>query len=331
MARTLKANQHWLITGANGYVGRYLVEWLFELFPELTLTLVVRDRQACLRERERIKSLVDPDSDSITVCEYSEVATLQPIDNVIHLAGFAHTYGAPAAQYHASNVKLTVDLLEALRTHPVGKLVFLSSVKAAAVDLTDRDSLTEADLQHADPEQRYGISKRLAEQTIENVAGERSFHFANLRPALIYGPNPKGNLALLLSACRKSWLPAFPRYQNRRSMIHLEDVCRAIVAYLDGPTLSGTWELTDGEVYSISRIENAIRGAEKPGWSLPLGLFSLAAKVGDGLARITGRSMPFNGQAFAALFGDAWFDSSEFMERFDFQPEWTFERWVDVS
>jgi UDP-glucose 4-epimerase len=79
------------------------------------------------------------------------------------------------------------------------------------------------------------------------VGRESGMHTVNLRPALVYGPGMKGNLARLIAAVRRGWLPPLPETGNRRSLVHVDDVAQALLLAAAQPAAAGrTYFVTDG-------------------------------------------------------------------------------------
>jgi len=102
-----------------------------------------------------------------------------------------------------------------------------------------------------------------------------------VRPALVYGPNMKGNLQLMLSGIKSGWFPPLPEIGNRRSMIHVNDLVRAILLVAKDKRADGEiFIATDGRPYSSREIYSAmcnIAGKSIPKWSVPKMLFVLAS------------------------------------------------------
>ena len=47
--------------------------------------------------------------------------------------------------------------------------------------------------------------------------------------SLVYGPNVKGNLRQMMLGIKNGWFPPLPKMNNKRSMVHIDDVVRAIL------------------------------------------------------------------------------------------------------
>ena len=113
-----------LITGATGFIGSHLCRHLLALGHEITA--VTRSADSVSTESRGSQTIVVPD---ITAMNPSHLAG---IDAVIHLAGVAHDYGIDKSEFERVNVEGTRRLAQCCIEASVGRLIFLSSVKALA-------------------------------------------------------------------------------------------------------------------------------------------------------------------------------------------------------
>jgi len=254
-----------LITGATGFIGQRLVK-----ATDLKIKILSREKQH--------------DFETI-VCDFEKGSipsnTLDGINTVFHLAGFAHDLREASKikdLYRKVNVDATIKLARLAVKSGVKRFVFVSSVKAGGGVASDRCA-TEID--QGIPEGLYGETKREVELELLKIGKESGMHIAIIRPSLVFGPNAKGNLKLMLSGIRKGWFPPLPETGNRRSMIHVDDLVRAILLVADDVRANGEiFIATDGEPHSSREIYNAmckVVGKSAPKWSIPKFLFDIAS------------------------------------------------------
>ena len=257
----------YLVTGSTGFIGSRLLGLLNTI--ECDVRLLARsevnnyETVACNLGQDRIPK-----------------RTLESIDTVFHLAGFAHDMQDSSKVeelYRAINVDATVELAKLAVESGVKRFVFISSVKAGG-DLASGKCINESD--QNEPEGVYGKSKREAELKLLKIGNESGMHVSIIRPSLVYGPNVKGNLQLMLSGVKKGWFPPLPETNNKRSMIHVDDLVLAILLVADDDRASGEiFIATDGTPHSSREIYNAICSAldkSIPKWSVPKFLFDMA-------------------------------------------------------
>ena len=106
-------------------------------------------------------------------------------------------------------------------------------------------------------------------------------HVSIIRPSLVYGPNVKGNLQLMLSGIKKGFFPPLPETNNKKTLIHVDDLVRAILFVADDDRTNGQiFIATDGVPHSSREIYNSMRNAlgySVLKWSVPKILFDLAS------------------------------------------------------
>ena len=246
------------VTGASGFVGNHLI-----------LRLKTKGK----REKFRILSRQPhPDYETVVCDLQSEVIpvdVLDSVDTVFHLAGFAHDLrdaGEVQHLYRTVNVDATVRLAELAVASGVKRFVFVSSVKAGG-----------SYVDGGPPEGVYGQTKREAELKILEIGRQSEMHVSIVRTSLVYGAGAKGNLALMRRGIEKGWFPPLPETGNRRSMIHVDDLVRALLLVAGDERANGEiFVATDGVPHSTREIYEEICqavGKTIPKWSVPKILF----------------------------------------------------------
>ena len=255
------------VTGSTGFIGQRLVRAI-----DANIRVLSREKQL---DYETVvcdlKSELIPDN------------ALVGVDTVFHLAGFAHDLrDATKIQnvYQKVNVDATIRLAKLAVKSNVTSFVFVSSVKAGGNPplgkcANERDQNNTEDV--------YGKTKREAELKLLQIAKESGMHVSIIRPSLVYGPDVKGNFKLMLSGIKKGWFPPLPEIGNQRSMIHVDDLVKAILLVSKDKRANGEiFIATDDISYSSREIYNAMCnavGKSIPRWSVPKTLFDIASLV----------------------------------------------------
>jgi UDP-glucose 4-epimerase len=220
-----------LVTGASGFIGSAVVEAL------------ARDGHA-VRAAVRRPHLSFPDG--VEVVQHPDLAQafdwqplLQNVDQVVHLAGIAHTgRGVDRAAYDRVNRQATARLAMAAAQASVKHFIFVSSIRAQSGPAADH-ALTERD--DPAPTDAYGASKLAAEESVR----ASGVPFTILRPVLLYGPGVKGNLALLARAAATRLPLPVKDFANRRSLLGIDNFISALAFVLATPA-------TIGETYVVA-------------------------------------------------------------------------------
>jgi UDP-glucose 4-epimerase len=257
-----------LITGATGFVGKKLLFLLEELGEEIII----------------ISRKKHPNYNTI-ICDFNSENiphnSLDSVNTVFHLAGFAHDFRNPSSVeniYHRINVEFTIQLAQLAARSEVKHFIFVSSVKAGG-GLHFKKCLNESDVY--EPEGVYGKSKRQAEIKLLEISNKSGMHISIVRPSLAYGPGVKGNLGKMQLAISRGFFPPLPETGNRRSMVHVDDLVRSLVFIASSDTSNGEiFIVTDGNDYSSRYIYEVMcksLGKNIPSWYVPRFLFDFAA------------------------------------------------------
>lgn len=147
-------------------------------------------------------------------------------DAVYHVAGIAHSDSGPispekAKLYYQVNTGLTVETAQKAKQDGVKQFLFMSSaiVYGDSAPVGKDKCITKETVPA--PANSYGDSKLQAENGILPLQDE-TFKVVILRPPMVYGKDSKGNYPILSKLARK--LPLFPKVENRRSMIYIENL-----------------------------------------------------------------------------------------------------------
>jgi UDP-glucose 4-epimerase len=256
-----------LITGFTGFIGQRLVN--------------------AINGQIRVLSRKKQSNYDTVVCDLEKELipnnALNNIDTVYHLAGFAHDVRDALeieGLYKKVNIDSTIRLAELAVKSGVKRFVFVSSVKAGGLPIFERCASEE---EQNEPDGIYGETKREAELVLLDIAEKSDMHVSIIRSSLVYGPNVKGNLELMLSGIKKGWFLPLPETGNRRSMIHVDDLVRAILLVAKDNCANGEiFIATDGTPHSSREIYNAmcnVVGKSIPKWSVPKILFDMVSLV----------------------------------------------------
>lgn len=181
-----------LITGENGYIANQLSVYLKkdERFQVSQLSL----------RNEEWKS-----------ADFSKYAV------IVHLAGIVHQPKTSEEVYEKVNVKLTVELAKKAKEAKVKQFIFFSTASVYG-NVKEKVTLDTKE----NPDNFYGKSKLKAEMELQKME-TNDFKVAIIRPPMVYGKGCKGNYVTLAKIAKK--MPVFPKVENKRSMIYIENLC----------------------------------------------------------------------------------------------------------
>lgn len=249
-----------LVIGSTGFIGKNLCEHLkrqgFEVRTISRSEDTSEDHHICDLEKD-----------------FPHQSIFDGINCVFHLAGYAHDLSDPKKSYEKYknlNVHATKVLCQMADLARVKSFIFLSSVKAGNSNINSRPN---------DFRSIYGETKRQAEKFLLSYQPENNMRINIIRPALVYGPDMKGNLKNMLKGIQEGWFPPMPKLNNKRSMVHVHDLILAIMIVNNAEQSNKEiYIATDGLHYSTSDIYEIlmeISGRNIPNYRFPLFLLRL--------------------------------------------------------
>jgi nucleoside-diphosphate-sugar epimerase len=303
-----------LISGANGFIGQVLLAALNA--RNCQIVALLRQKRTGAWDQAVYGDIREP------------VAVQKSLhcDTVFHLAGKAHALSEHAgeeAEYQAVNTEGTRNVLELARKVGAERFIYFSSIKAMGEMGQGQDETSACD-----PRTPYGISKLAAEKLV--LEGGYVPHPVVIRPTMVYGPGAKGYLPQMIRFVQKGIFPPLsPEVKNKRSMVHVQDLVRAAIAVAKKPEATGqVYIVSDGRQYSTHDVYAAIRralGKNVPGWSVPHGMLSGAARLGDVIGKVRGRRFLFDSEVLEKLTGSAWYDTGKAERELGIVPQWDLE------
>ncbi len=148
-------------------------------------------------------------------------------DVVYHVAGLAHADVGHVSdevkeKYYKVNTDLTIEVAKKAKAAGVKQFIFMSSmiVYGESAPFGKEKMVDENTI--PTPANFYGDSKWQADKAVRALADD-SFKVAVIRPPMIYGKDSKGNYPVLAKLAKK--LPVFPNVNNKRSMLHIDNLC----------------------------------------------------------------------------------------------------------
>jgi nucleoside-diphosphate-sugar epimerase len=272
------------ITGANGFIGKRLVE---------QFAAAGWNARAVVRDDYRAGRLA---------------ACFDGADVVVHAAGATR---APTHEsLHESNVELTRATLDAATVAGVRRFVFISSQAAAGPAASLQQAVTEETVPA--PIEAYGRSKLDAEELVRSTC---EIAYVIARPAAVYGPGDRDFLALHQLASRGVAL--HPGNRNQWiSILHVRDLANGVIsaATHDG-AVGGTFFFANAQPTQWKELFRLVARCARRrllvDLELPRAAVDIAAMAGDVIARARGKSGMLTSDKVALSKPAFWLCSSE--------------------
>lgn len=192
-----------LITGAGSYIGESFTSYASNNYPALEVNSIDM-MDGSWREKD-----------------------FSSYDIIYHVAGIAHADVGNVSEetkekYYKVNTDLAVEVCKKAKVEGVKEFIFMSSmiVYGDSAPYGKKKVVDEHTVPH--PANFYGDSKLQADVAVRDLADDK-FKVVVLRPPMIYGKGSKGNYPTLAKLAKK--LPVFPKIENERSMLHIDNLC----------------------------------------------------------------------------------------------------------
>lgn len=241
-----------LVTGANGFVGKALCKLLLADSRNQVTAIVRGDRE--LKDLEMNVCNVDS-----LISGFDLSTELAEIDCVFHLAARAHKMDDTAfdrlQQFREVNVSGTLLLAQQAAQAGVARFVYVSSVGVYG----NSSETPFEEISKFNPHSDYAISKLEAEFELKRMAKNLDIELVIVRPVLVYGKNAPGNFGQLTKLISRIPFLPFGLADNRRSFISVSNLANFLLLCSHHPAAANQdFVISDGEDVSIKQFSTAI-------------------------------------------------------------------------
>ena len=285
-----------LVTGASGFVGRYLLNEIAQSHEVI----------ACVRKKS---NLLPSSVQQIIINNFFDITIPQDVDVVVHLAAVAHNKNNSVDEFKKINVDGTLELARKALQANVKRFIFMSSIGVNG-NSTHGKAFTEQDTPN--PINDYTISKYQAEVALEELFKDTKTDLVIIRPPLIYAHDAPGNFSKLLMLIKLGQFLPFGCTHNQRSFISIENLVSFITACIYHDTkINETFLIADDEVISTKQLIQCVSS----GMGKSMILLPVPTKLLSTLADVTGKV-----GIFEQLYGNLEIDNRKAKKFFNWHP-----------
>lgn len=310
-----------LITGATGFIGKFLVDFAQE--ENLNVFAAVRksSNRSSLADKKVGFVELDLSSEQRLKAELLKfVDEHGSIDYVIHNAGI--TKSTKNTEYEKVNCTYTINLIKALEGtgQTIKKFTLISSLAASSPGTGDQMILID---QAGNPVSAYGWSKKKAEAYIEQNC---SLPYVILRPPPVFGPGDKDMFPVFDLVNKNLELYVGGKLQLL-SFIYVKDLARGIVKATTSDIKNKKYFLSDNGKYDNEQFNLLIKkylNKKTLKIKLPLFVVYIVAFFSEIYTRITGNLSQLNIEKIKELKCSNWMcDSRDFYKDLAIEPQYT--------
>ena len=285
-----------LFTGASGFLGNNIIHLLNGTYNIISVGLSPQDTY-----------LVDIATDIPTFTDAFDV--------VFHAAGKAHSVPKTEAEkrlFFDVNLQGTKNLCTALERSGIPKaFIFISTVAVYGCD-SGENITEEHPLNGTTP---YALSKIKAEKYLERWCAMHNVALSILRPSLIAGPNPPGNLGAMIRGIRNGKYLSIAGGKARKSVLMVQDIANLLPMLIEK---GGIYNVCDSYQPSFRELEMVIckQLSRKGPISIPYWLAKSMAVVGDCL----GEKAPINSLKLRKITSSLTFSNEKATRELGWKP-----------
>ena len=285
-----------LFTGASGFLGSNIIHLLNGTYNIISVGLSPQDTY-----------LVDIATDIPTFTDAFDV--------VFHAAGKAHSVPKTEAEerlFFDVNLQGTKNLCTALERSGIPKaFIFISTVAVYGCD-SGENITEEHPLNGTTP---YALSKIKAEKYLEGWCAMHNVKLSILRPSLIAGPNPPGNLGAMIRGIRNGKYLSIAGGKARKSVLMVQDIANLLPMLIEK---GGIYNVCDSYQPSFRELEMVIckQLNKKRPISIPYWLAKSMAIFGD----CFGEKAPINSLKLRKITHSLTFSNEKAMRELGWKP-----------
>ena len=314
-----------LVTGAYGFLGRYVVRELVENGYHVI---------AFGRNKEKLEALKQEHVDIYVgdFCYEDQITdAARGVDYVIHCGALLKGWGK-REDFIRANVEGTRNVLTACEKNHVKRLVYTSSPSAYAKK--DNLHITEADYNEKNRLNYYIESKILAEKM---VRGQDKVPYSMIRPRGLCGIGDENMMPVLIKANSQIGIPLFEKGEVVVDMCCIENVALALRLCMEKEEALGqVYNITNGEPRKLTDLVDKMfpkLGIEPKYRKLPFGLLyglSAVLEFFYKLFRIWDKAPAITRYNICTLGKSQVFDITKARRELGFAPKVTLDEMIDT-
>ena len=312
-----------LVTGGGGFLGQALCRGLVERGHEVSSfnrgryptldALGVRQLQGDLADRAAVLA-----------------AFADGFDAVFHNAAKAGAWGSYQS-YYSANVVGTGNVIEACRTHGIGKLVYTSTPSVTHRATHPVEGGTAETVPYGEGfKAPYAATKTIAEKAVL-AASDANLAVVALRPRLIWGPGDAQILPRLVERARAGRLRIVGSGDNKVDTTYIDNAAQAHFDAFEhlapGAACAGkAYFISNGEPWPMREVLNALlraAGAPEVRKHLPFAAAYAIGAVCEGLWRALplGGELPMTRFLAEQLATAHWYSMEPARRDFGYEPK----------
>jgi len=271
------------ITGASGFIGRNLVEYLLQKKWQIRVLF----HKTKIPREEELEVFRGNVRDFHTLRD-----ALAGTDVLFHAAAALGSALINPEEFYQINVYGTRNVLRAAQAEKVKRIVHFSS--AGVLGSVEKNRIAPEDYP-LNPRNIYDKSKLEGEKIALRLAQE-GMNIVIIRPGWVYGPGDRRTFKLIKSIDKKKFF-LVTKGKTQQTPVYIQDLINGILICAEKGKRGEIYNLSGGEILSVREIVETISsstGKKIPPFTLPLFPVKLAAWSAEKIFFLFKKEAPLN-------------------------------------
>ena len=238
-----------LITGSTGYLANFFInKFLKDSHNVMTIST-----------KNPFKNSRALNANELTT-EFSRksIESFAPT-HIIHFAGLAHKlFGSnDLDDYLFTNFYFSKYVASIAEFFKVKQFIYISSIGVFEKEINNNLEINHKVKPFC--KSPYGLSKLKTESFLEDFTSDKNLRYTIIRPPLVIGPNPPGNLRILLKAIKNKLPLPYDLFIKPKKFIAIDNLSSFIFWTLDNDlAFNKSFNICDDNYYSVLEIVSKI-------------------------------------------------------------------------
>ena len=303
------------VIGGAGFIGTNLCQSL----ADRQIPFEIIDLRQSLRFPEKCKIADVRDADSLQQAITGDI--------VVNLAAVHRDDVRDLTAYERTNVDGAINVAKACTALGITKIVFTSTVAVYGFAAPGTDESGKIN-----PFNAYGETKFRAEEALRKWQSDAANALIIVRPTVVFGEGNRGNVYNLLRQIASGRFVMVGSGKNRKSMAYVGNVTAFLEKCIETEQSYAVYNYVDTPDMDMNALVGLVRksltGRTDVGRRLPYWLGLALGYVADGVARLTGRSLPISAIRVKKFCASTSFGSAK-ADLDDFQPPYTLQEGLE--
>lgn len=321
-----------LITGAAGFIGSHLVDYLLEegVSPKrLRLIIAPWDTTENLSQHKNLEI------HKIDIRDKKALSTVaKGCEYIYHLAAKIDFDGKTYQEYEEVNVTPTETLLKVAVKNKVKKFIFYSSIGVHGLPAGIGNIINWDESHPPTYTNDYGKSKWQGEEIVRQYHEKYKLPYAIIRPASVYGPREKGPTLALFRAIKNKLFVMIGDGKNKMHYVFVKDLVAATYLAAQSKKVAGEYIVGAARPEEFMSIAQAIADSisvQLSSIKIPTPIALILATISDFVFKIFGKKSPLYPERVRTMTTSYYYSINKAKEELGYQPQFSIKKGMQIA